>query len=86
MPTPESNARQQIDQLLVDSGGTGQDRAGMNLYAGRGVAVREFPLEAGFADFLLFLDRKAVGVVEVAVEAGLTRAGRLRAASAQLNG
>ena len=40
----------------------------MNLYAGRGVAVREFPLETGYADYLLFVDRKAVGVVEAKAE------------------
>ena len=33
----------------------------MNLWAGRGVAVREFPLKTGFADYLLFVDRKTVG-------------------------
>ena len=33
----------------------------MNLGAGRGVAVREFPMAAGHgeADYLLFVDRKA---------------------------
>ncbi|MFN8483224.1 MAG: type I restriction-modification enzyme R subunit C-terminal domain-containing protein [Anaerolineae bacterium] len=36
----------------------------MNLGAGRGVAVREFPLKTGFADYLLFVDRKALGAVE----------------------
>ena len=40
----------------------------MNLYAGRGVAVREFPLETGYADYLLFVDRKAVGVLEAKAE------------------
>ena len=40
----------------------------MNLYAGRGVAVREFPLATGDADYLLFVDRKAVGVVEAKPE------------------
>lgn len=38
----------------------------MSLGAGRGVAVREFPMAAGHraADCLLFVDGKAVGVVE----------------------
>jgi type I restriction enzyme R subunit len=38
----------------------------MNLSATRGVAVREFPLAPGhgFADYLLFVDGKAVGVLE----------------------
>ena len=40
----------------------------MNLNAGRGVAVREFPLETGYADYLLFVDRKAVGIVEAKAE------------------
>jgi type I restriction enzyme R subunit len=40
----------------------------LNLGASLGVAVREFPLESGFADYLLFVDRKAVGVVEMAAE------------------
>ncbi|MCQ3936440.1 MAG: restriction endonuclease subunit R [Chloroflexi bacterium] len=46
----------------------------MNLYASRGVAVREFPLETGEADYLLFVDRKAVGVVEAKPE-GVTLSG-----------
>jgi len=74
MPTPEFLARQQIDQLLADSGWTIQDRAGMNLYASRGVAVREFPVEGGFADYMLFVDRRAVGVVE-AKKVGTTLSG-----------
>ena len=74
MPTPESLASQQIDQLLAASGWTVQDRAGMNLYASRGVAVREFPVEGGFADYMLFVDRKAMGVVE-AKKVGMTLSG-----------
>jgi hypothetical protein len=51
MPTSESIARQQIDQLLAESGWTIQDRTEMNLYASRGVHIREFTLESGFADY-----------------------------------
>ena len=36
----------------------------LNLSASLGVAVREFPVESGFADYVLFVDRKAVGVIE----------------------
>ena len=75
MPTPESLARQQIDQLPTASGWSVQDRGGMNLYAARGVAVREFPVGGGFADYMLFVDRKAVGVVE-AKKIGTTLSGR----------
>src|SRR5512137_1297994 len=74
MPTPEYLARQQIDQLLTASGWSVQDRGGMNLYAARGVAVREFPVEGGFADYMLFVDRQAVGVVE-AKKVGTTLSG-----------
>ncbi|MGB7540166.1 MAG: hypothetical protein WBM17_16620, partial [Anaerolineales bacterium] len=64
MTDPEALARQQIDKELSDCGWIVQDRAAINLHAGRGVAVREFPLETGEADYLLFADKKAVGVVE----------------------
>jgi type I restriction enzyme R subunit len=74
MPTPESLTRQQIDQLLAASDWTIQVHAEMNLYAARGVAVREFPVEGGFADYMLFVDKKAVGVVE-AKKAGTTLSG-----------
>lgn len=32
--------------------------------ASKGVAIREFSLTSGFADYLLLVDRRAVGVVE----------------------
>lgn len=40
----------------------------MDISAGLGVAVREFPLKSGFADYLLYLDARAVGVVEAKPE------------------
>jgi type I restriction enzyme, R subunit len=43
MPTPEQRARQNIDELLKQCGWIVQDRAEVNLGAGRGMAVREFP-------------------------------------------
>jgi type I restriction enzyme R subunit len=66
MPTPESLSRLNIDKQLTACGWTVQSRGEMNLYAGRGIAVREFPLDGGSsttlrADYLLFVDRKAVG-------------------------
>jgi type I restriction enzyme, R subunit len=63
---PERKAREQIDTALVTAGWVVQDREQMNLSAGRGVAVREFKLTAGhgFADYLLFVDGKAAGVLE----------------------
>lgn len=41
-----------------------QGKDSFDFTAARGVAIREFPLEAGFADYMLFVDRKTVGIVE----------------------
>jgi len=71
MPTPESKARQNIDAQLIACGWVIQDRSALNLFAEQGVAVREFPLTSGIADYLLFVDRKAVGVIEAKKE-GIT--------------
>ena len=64
--TPEEEARKIIDEKLESAGWIVQDRARMDLSAGPGVAVREFPLKQGFgeADYMLYADRKAVGVIE----------------------
>jgi DNA invertase Pin-like site-specific DNA recombinase len=64
MTLPEQAARETIDAMLADAGWTVQSRAKLNLGAARGVAVREFALKTGFADYLLFVDRKAIGAVE----------------------
>ncbi|MEO7328812.1 MAG: hypothetical protein ABI193_09560 [Minicystis sp.] len=73
---PEQRARVRIDAALVSSGWVVQHRDDMNVSAGRGVAVREFKLRAGhgFADYLLFVDGKAVGVLEAKAE-GFTLSG-----------
>ncbi len=62
--TPESKARQEIDRLLEASGWTLQNRDEMYLFAAQGVVVREYQLETGPADYLLFVDGKVVGVIE----------------------
>ncbi len=71
---PEEKARQRIDQLLSEAGWVVQDVQELNLGAAPGVAVREFPLESGYADYLLFVEREAVGVVEAKSE-GTTLSG-----------
>ncbi|MFZ5910797.1 MAG: hypothetical protein ACOYYU_12350 [Chloroflexota bacterium] len=68
MPTPESLACLNIDRQLTVCGWTVQSRAEVNLYASRGVAVREFLLETGEADYLLFVDRKAVVSERLGIE------------------
>jgi type I restriction enzyme R subunit len=68
MATPEQKARQQIDRQLEQAGWVVQDYRQMNISAGLGVAVREFPLTTGDADYMLYADAKAIGVVEAKPE------------------
>ncbi|PLX84780.1 MAG: type III restriction endonuclease subunit R [Desulfuromonas sp.] len=65
-PAPETEARIKIDELLTAAGWVVQDAKSANIYASRGVAIREFPLASGhgFADYLLYVDGKATGVIE----------------------
>ncbi len=51
-----------------------QDREALDRQAALGVAVREFPLPAGFCDYLLFVGGKAAGVIE-AKKTGVTLSG-----------
>jgi len=62
----ESDARQDIDRLLSLAGWAVVDVSKADIHATRGVAIREFPLQAGqgFADYLLYVDGKAAGIVE----------------------
>jgi type I restriction enzyme, R subunit len=62
--TPEKQARVLIDQHLRDAGWIVQDANAINLSEGLGIAVREFPLTTGYADYLLYAEGKAIGVVE----------------------
>ena len=62
--TPEAKARQPIDHKLEQAGWAVQDLQQLNLSAAHGVAVREFPTDTGPADYLLFVDRQPVGVIE----------------------
>jgi type I restriction enzyme, R subunit len=63
---PEARAREKIDAQLVQAGWIVQYRDEMNLTAGEGIAVGEFKLEKGhgYADYLLFVDGNAIGVIE----------------------
>ena len=62
--TPEARARIEIDKRLQAAGWVLQDLKAINLAAGTGVAVREFPTDTGPADYVLFVDRSPVGVIE----------------------
>lgn len=61
---PEAISRKQIDRRLTACGWHVQNFAELNLSAGPGIAVREYPLKTGFADYLLYVGGKAVGVIE----------------------
>ena len=70
--TPEQRARDKIDRQLAAAGWVVQDHRDMDIHADSGVAVREYPLKwkeggeakSGFADYLLYVDGRAIGVVE----------------------
>jgi len=62
----EGEARRRIDTLLVAAGWQICDASAADIHAARAVAIREFPLERGhgFADYLLYIDGRAAGVIE----------------------
>jgi len=61
---PEERARQKIDEMLTAASWIVQDRDKLNLGVGLGVAIREFSLRTGAADYLLMVNREVVGVIE----------------------
>src|SRR5262245_40384373 len=70
MENPGQKARKAIDDMLQQAGWKIQDVARVNLGAAQGVAIREFPLKPGygFADYLLYIDGAAAGVIEAKKE------------------
>ena len=62
--TPEQVARDRIDGRLRAAGWQVQDKDALDFNAGLGIAVREYQTDIGPADYVLFADRRAVGVVE----------------------
>lgn len=66
--TPEEKARQSIDRQLTDCGWLVQDYRDTYITAGLGVAIREFPLQTGEADYLLYVDGQIIGVIEAKPE------------------
>ena len=63
-PNDEQHARQAIDELLTAAGWAVQDYRSFNPGAAQGIAVREVPLAEGTCDYLLMVDRAAVGIIE----------------------
>jgi type I restriction enzyme R subunit len=68
MTTPEEIARQNIDRMLTEAGWVVQSMRELNPGAALGVAVREYPTDTGEADYVLFVDRNPVGVIEAKKE------------------
>lgn len=62
--TPEQLARDRIDEKLRLAGWNIQDKQQIDFSVGLGVAIKEYLTEAGPADYVLFVDRKPIGVIE----------------------
>jgi len=61
---PEQIARDKIDKMLQEAGWNVQSKNKVDLNATRGVAVREYQTDVGPADYVLFVNRKPVGIIE----------------------
>ncbi|MEU0738518.1 DEAD/DEAH box helicase family protein [Streptomyces sp. NPDC006134] len=60
----EAQVRDELDRILEKAGWAVQDDKDKNLFAGKGVAVREVSTAVGRADYLLYVDQRLVGVIE----------------------
>lgn len=65
---PEQIARDNIDAQLRASGWAVQNKTEINFKDGEGQAVREYTTDVGPADYVLFVDKIPVGVVEAKKE------------------
>ncbi len=65
---PEQISRDKIDSLLEQAGWIVQSNKKIDLNAGLGIAIREYQTEVGPADYVLFIARMAVGVIEAKSE------------------
>ena len=61
---PEETARDRIDERLQAAGWRVQDNEAIDFNAGLGIAVREYQTDIGPADYVLFVERQPVGVIE----------------------
>jgi type I restriction enzyme, R subunit len=78
---PEQQARDHIDSQLLSCGWVIQDKRSLNLSAAIGIAVKEYFTDIGPADYVLFVNRIPVGIIEAKrVEEG----GRLSAHESQV--
>jgi|TARA_R110002012_G_scaffold321121_3_gene547645 type I restriction enzyme R subunit len=61
---PEQLARDRIDEMLREAGWVVQSKNQVDLSANIGVALRETNTASGSADYMLFVNRNPVGVIE----------------------
>jgi len=61
---PEQIARDKIDEMLREAGWLVQSKKKVDLSANKGIAVREYQTDVGPADYVLFVNRKPVGIIE----------------------
>ncbi len=61
---PEQIARDRIDNMLREAEWTLQSKGQVDLSASLGVAVREYQTDVGPADYVLFVNRKPIGIIE----------------------
>jgi len=61
---PEQLARNEIDTALVRSGWVIQNKKSINLAAVVGIAVCEYQTNVGPTDYILFVNKKPVGIIE----------------------
>ena len=61
---PEKHVRDEIDKMLIASGWQVQSKNQSPFAAGVGVAIREYQTNIGPADYILFVNKKPVGVIE----------------------
>ena len=64
MYLPEQKARLQIDEMLLASGWVIQEKTKMNFSGSLGIAVCEYDTDKGPADYILFVNKVPMGIIE----------------------
>jgi type I restriction enzyme, R subunit len=65
---PEQRARNEIDRRLEEAGWIVQSTKEIDFSVGSGIAIREYQTDIGPADYVLFVEKKPVGVIEAKPE------------------
>ncbi|MBE9592343.1 MAG: restriction endonuclease subunit R, partial [Proteobacteria bacterium] len=66
--SPEQIARDNIDKQLHATGWAVQDKDKIDWNESIGIAVREYRTDVGPADYVLFVERRPVGIIEAKKE------------------